>query len=76
LFCILINSVILLAFDYEDRDSESIRNQIINVMSDVLTIIFFVEAGLKIAAFGFFMHKYSYLRDAWNVADFIIVITG
>jgi hypothetical protein len=68
--------VILLAFDYQDRDSLSMRNKSINVISDCLTIIFFVEAGLKIAAFGFVMHKYAYMRDAWNCADFFIVITG
>ena len=31
---------------------------------------------MKILAFGLVMHKRSYLRDGWNVLDFIIVMTG
>lgn len=30
----------------------------------------------KIVAMGFFLNKGSYLRDAWNILDFIIIISG
>lgn len=42
----------------------------------MLTIIFLVEATLKIVAMGFIVHQYAYLRDGWNVMDFLIVIMG
>ncbi|KAH9505340.1 hypothetical protein Btru_058406 [Bulinus truncatus] len=38
--------------------------------------IFCVEAFLKIVALGFCLHKKSYLRNIWNVMDFIVVVTG
>ena len=31
---------------------------------------------MKILAFGLVMHKRAYLRDGWNILDFIIVMTG
>ena len=42
----------------------------------VFTYIYVAEAVLKIWALGFIMAKDSYLRDSWNVLDFLIVVTG
>uniref|UniRef100_A0A673K1G6 Voltage-dependent calcium channel type A subunit alpha-1 n=1 Tax=Sinocyclocheilus rhinocerous TaxID=307959 RepID=A0A673K1G6_9TELE len=36
--------------------------------------IFCFEAGIKLVALGFVFHKGSYLRNGWNVMDFIVVI--
>nr|XP_023485297.1 voltage-dependent N-type calcium channel subunit alpha-1B isoform X14 [Equus caballus] len=38
--------------------------------------IFCFEAGIKILALGFVLHKGSYLRNGWNVMDFVVVLTG
>ncbi|KRY49213.1 Voltage-dependent calcium channel type A subunit alpha-1 [Trichinella britovi] len=38
--------------------------------------IFTIECLLKIIAFGFVMHKGSYLRSGWNILDFIVVMSG
>ena len=38
--------------------------------------IFFVEAALKIIALGFVLHKNSYLRSAWSIMDFTVIVTG
>ncbi|XP_077004984.1 voltage-dependent N-type calcium channel subunit alpha-1B [Tamandua tetradactyla] len=38
--------------------------------------IFCFEAGIKIVALGFVFHKGSYLRNGWNVMDFVVVLTG
>jgi len=35
-----------------------------------------VECVIKILAFGFIVHKRSYLRDGWNILDFVVVIIG
>lgn len=32
--------------------------------------------GFKIIAYGFLLNKNSYLRDAWNILDFIIVASS
>ncbi|MGH0190349.1 UNVERIFIED_CONTAM: hypothetical protein FKN15_045285 [Acipenser sinensis] len=38
--------------------------------------IFCFEAGIKIIALGFAFHKGTYLRNGWNVMDFVVVLTG
>ncbi|XP_040818763.1 voltage-dependent N-type calcium channel subunit alpha-1B isoform X2 [Ochotona curzoniae] len=38
--------------------------------------IFCFEAGIKILALGLVLHKGSYLRNGWNVMDFVVVLTG
>ncbi|KAJ8907466.1 hypothetical protein NDN08_007577 [Rhodosorus marinus] len=48
----------------------------VRVANIVWTVIFTIEALLKTVAHGFVMHPGSYLRDGWNVLDFIIVVTS
>lgn len=38
--------------------------------------IFCVEAVVKILALGFVLHRGAYLRNVWNMMDFIVIITG
>ncbi|XP_046452680.1 voltage-dependent calcium channel type A subunit alpha-1-like isoform X10 [Daphnia pulex] len=38
--------------------------------------IFCVESTLKILALGFALHRGSYLRNIWNMMDFVVVVTG
>ena len=38
--------------------------------------IFCVEALFKVVALGFVLHKGSYLRNVWNMMDFVVVVTG
>ena len=76
LFVILINSVTLAAYDYGDRLSLTTRNSTIDSISVILTLIYTAEAALKIAAYGFFMNKKSYMRKGWNIIDFVVVVSG
>ena len=39
-------------------------------------IIFCIEMCLKIVALGFVLHPGSYLRNVWNIMDFVVVFTG
>ena len=39
-------------------------------------IIFCIEMCLKIVALGFVLHSGSYLRNVWNIMDFVVVFTG
>merc|ERR1719320_1088788 len=39
-------------------------------------VIFTVEMCTKIVAMGFVLHPDSYLRNAWNIMDFIVVVSG
>ena len=73
---ILVNSIILAIFDYSDRDSNTKKNKVLNLIGMVLTIIFIIECLLKIMAFGLIRHKNSYLRVGWNLIDLVVVLTG
>lgn len=42
----------------------------------VFLTIFTVEASVKILAHGFLLHQRAYLRNAWNIIDFIVVASG
>lgn len=76
LLAILLNSIVLALYDYSDRNSTSSKNQTLDLIGNILTVIFLTEAILKILAMGFFFHPKSYLRNMWNVMDLTIVITG
>lgn len=38
--------------------------------------IYTIEMLLKIIGMGFILNKGAYLRDYWNILDFVIVITS
>jgi hypothetical protein len=42
----------------------------------IFLILYTIEMALKIIGLGFILNKGSYLRDAWNVLDFVIVISA
>jgi hypothetical protein len=42
----------------------------------VFQVIFTIEMVLKIIALGFAFKPHSYMRDAWNMLDFCVVIMG
>ena len=56
-------------------DPNSIKMQTLNYIDYFITLIFILECAFKIIAYGFlFSGKDSYLRDGWNIIDFVIVI--
>lgn len=42
----------------------------------VFLVIFTVETFLKIIAYGLVLHPSAYIRNGWNLLDFVIVIVG
>lgn len=74
LFCILANSVNLAMYDYSSGNNSSTdANSANDYIEIAFTAIFLIEALLKIAGMGFVMHKNSYMREGWNILDFIVV---
>lgn len=45
-------------------------------IENTFTGIYVTEMVLKIFAFGFIFNKKAYMRDMWNIMDFLIVITS
>lgn len=76
LIVIGLNSLALAMFDYSDRDSLTLRNQIIDIAGQAFTIIFTIESLLEIVARGLILHKRAYLRDGWCCVDFVVIVTG
>ncbi|GMH60361.1 hypothetical protein TrRE_jg11189 [Triparma retinervis] len=60
----------------DTRSEMSSRNFLQESLDKVFSIIFLVECIVKLVALGFITHEKSYLRDSWNVLDFIIVLTS
>lgn len=76
MICIFANAIVLSQFDYNDRESLLPYNKSMNFVSDAFTVVFLVECWLKIIAMGFVFNKFSYLRQTWNIIDFLIILTG
>jgi len=58
----------------QNYKSEIHRDNIITKIFYIINILFTIEMLMKIIAKGFILHKYAYLRNGWNIIDFIICI--
>ncbi len=67
-------SCLLLALDSPDEPAEGLK-YFLALMDRVMTGVFVTEFLLKRVAFGFFVHPGSYMRDSWNMLDFLIVVS-
>lgn len=57
------------------RDPESTLAKVVEIIDLCLTVIFVIEFLMKAVALGFaFNGKDSYIRNPWNIIDFIIVL--
>mmetsp|Transcript_55141 Transcript_55141/g.124132 ORF Transcript_55141/g.124132 Transcript_55141/m.124132 type:complete len:1891 (+) Transcript_55141:150-5822(+) len=78
--CIVVNSLLLGIYQFRAQkgiDDHYALNEFIDGPADlVLWAIFLTESVLKIIAWGLILNKKSYLRDPWNVLDFIVVCSG
>jgi hypothetical protein len=78
----VIMSTVVLALDSPFDEPDDFKHQSILVIDNILTVIFLVEAMIKIAAMGFCKssrtgnNKKAYLEDPWNVLDFMLVIVS
>jgi len=76
LFLIFFNSICLASYDHRSESDSGFNWVSDNIFDPILTSFFTLEFILKVIAFGFVVDKTSYLRDAWNWLDFIVVVTG
>jgi len=76
LLIIFFNTITLSMYDYSDRNSDKKNNFLIDIFNMCFSIVYAIEAILRITALGFVFHKRSYLRDPWNLIDFKVVISG
>ena len=57
-----------------DLDEESTEKIVSYMLDAIFTTIFLLEFTLKTVTYGFFIGKGTYMKDNWNVLDFIIVV--
>ena len=70
---IFLNSVKLIVDTY-DISYNTELNDFLYTADWILNSFFLIEAMTKIIAFGFFFDSGSYLRQYWNILDFVIII--
>ena len=76
LFMIIISSIAL-AFENPLTDPESTEATILIKLDIILTVVFALEVVIKVISHGFlFNGSHSYLREFWNILDFIVVIVA
>ncbi|KPP70344.1 hypothetical protein Z043_110833, partial [Scleropages formosus] len=76
LLAIFANCVALGVSKPFPEDDSNATNHDLEQVEYVFLIIFTVETFLKILAYGLVMHPSSYIRNGWNLLDFVIVIVG
>eukprot|EP00058_Branchiostoma_floridae_P005350 XP_002590838.1 hypothetical protein BRAFLDRAFT_90017 [Branchiostoma floridae] len=73
---IVANCVVLALEDHLPKDDRTPLSEQLELTEPYFLGIFCVEAAVKIIALGFVLHKGSYLRNGWNIMDFVVVVTG
>ena len=76
LLTIIANCIVLALEEHLPNGDRTILAKQLEATEPYFLGIFTVEAALKILALGFVLHRGSYLRNAWNIMDFIVVVTG
>ena len=67
---VIVLNCIFLAADVEQL------SEYLEIIDTFFLGIYTAEMVLKVIALGFFMRAHSYLRDPWNILDFVVVILG
>ncbi|KAM9258626.1 LOW QUALITY PROTEIN: voltage-dependent L-type calcium channel subunit alpha-1F [Morus bassanus] len=73
---IFANCVALGVYIPFPEDDSNTSNHNLEQVEYVFLIIFTVETFLKIIAYGLLLHPSAYIRNGWNLLDFVIVIVG
>eukprot|EP00793_Prasinoderma_coloniale_P003769 PRCOL_00003146-RA len=76
LLLILLNCITLAMGSNAPNFESSRLGKFLAVSEWVFTPLFVIEMMLKVLGMGFFLGKGAYLRDPWNVMDFLVVLLG
>ncbi|XP_034293021.1 voltage-dependent L-type calcium channel subunit alpha-1D isoform X13 [Pantherophis guttatus] len=76
LLAIFANCVALAVYIPFPEDDSNSTNHDLEKVEYAFLIIFTIETFLKIVAYGLLLHPNAYVRNGWNLLDFVIVIVG
>ena len=72
---VIVVSSLCLAIENPLDDPDGDLASVLKVLDSIATVIFIIECLAKIITLGFLCNgKKSYLRDSWNILDFVIVV--
>jgi hypothetical protein len=74
ILALIIVSSVCLAIDSPSLSEDSGLKKVLVYIDVVFTTIFVGEAIMKIIARGFYFSKHAYLRNSWDIMDFVIVL--
>ncbi|KFD52387.1 hypothetical protein M513_06768 [Trichuris suis] len=77
ILCMICANCIALAVyqPYPAHDSDR-KNAVLEQVEYIFIIVFTIECIMKVIANGFLFHPGAYLRNGWNLLDFLIVVIG
>uniref|UniRef100_A0A3Q2VU40 Voltage-dependent L-type calcium channel subunit alpha n=1 Tax=Haplochromis burtoni TaxID=8153 RepID=A0A3Q2VU40_HAPBU len=73
LIAIFANCMALAVYIPFPEDDSNSTNHDLETVEYAFLIIFTIETFLKIIAYGLVMHQNAYVRNGWNMLDFVIV---
>jgi len=76
LILIIMSSILLAIGTFYLNSTGSEAERIIDILNFALILFFNLEAVMKIVAYGLVLHSTAYLRDYWNILDFIVAVTS
>ncbi|KAM8913692.1 dihydropyridine-sensitive L-type skeletal muscle calcium channel subunit alpha-1-like isoform 3-T3 [Spinachia spinachia] len=76
LLAIFANCVALAVYLPMPEEDSNNSNSNLESLEYIFLIIFSIECFLKIVAYGFLFHTDAYLRNCWNILDFVCVSVG
>ncbi|KAG5282161.1 hypothetical protein AALO_G00052880 [Alosa alosa] len=76
LLTILANCISLAIFLPLPEEDTNNTNSTLMTLEYIFLFIFTVECFSKIVAYGLLLHEGAYLRNCWNILDFVIVFMG
>ncbi|XP_065213855.1 voltage-dependent calcium channel type A subunit alpha-1 [Planococcus citri] len=76
LLTIIANCIVLALEEHLPKNDRTTLSQTLEKTENFFLAIFCVEAVVKILALGFVLHRGAYLRNVWNMMDFIVIVTG
>uniref|UniRef100_A0A8C2L1V3 Voltage-dependent L-type calcium channel subunit alpha n=1 Tax=Cyprinus carpio TaxID=7962 RepID=A0A8C2L1V3_CYPCA len=76
LLTIFANCVALAVFLPMPEEDTNNTNLTLESLEYIFLVIFTLECFLKIVAYGLLFHEGAYLRNCWNILDFVIVFMG
>ena len=80
---VIVDFCILALFEYTLIQNLGIKSTIHKGLLNALkwiditvTVIYIIEACIKIIVYGLVIHERSYLKTGWNMIDIIIILSG